>query len=43
MREASKLADVLRTGPNPLRGEQPVKPAEQPLRILFLVSAHTST
>jgi putative two-component system hydrogenase maturation factor HypX/HoxX len=42
MRAASKLGEVLRRGPNPLRGEQPVKPAEQPLRILFLVSAHNS-
>jgi putative two-component system hydrogenase maturation factor HypX/HoxX len=42
MRAARKLEEVLRTGPNPLRGEQPVEPAEQPLRILFLVSAHNS-
>jgi putative two-component system hydrogenase maturation factor HypX/HoxX len=40
MRAARKLEEVLRSGPNPLRGEQPVRPAEQPLRILFLVSAH---
>jgi putative two-component system hydrogenase maturation factor HypX/HoxX len=42
MRAARKLEEVLRRGPNPLRGEQPVKPADQPLRILFLVSAHNS-
>jgi hypothetical protein len=42
MRAARKLEEVLRSGPNPLRGEQPVRPAEQPLRILFLVSAHNS-
>ena len=42
MRAASNLREVLRRGPNPLRGEQPVKPTEQPLRILFLVSAHNS-
>ncbi len=42
MRAARTLEEVLRSGPNPLRGEQPVKPAEQPLRILFLVSAHNS-
>ena len=36
------LEEVVRRGPNPLRGEQPVKPAVQPLRILFLVSAHNS-
>jgi putative two-component system protein, hydrogenase maturation factor HypX/HoxX len=42
MRAPSKLVEVLRRGPNPLRGEQPVQPAAQPLRILFLVSAHNS-
>jgi putative two-component system protein, hydrogenase maturation factor HypX/HoxX len=36
------LDDVLRSGPNPLRGEAPVRRAPRPLRILFLVSAHNS-
>ncbi len=36
------LDDVLRSGPNPLRGEAPVRRAARPLRILFLVSAHNS-
>ena len=36
------LDDVLRRSPNPLRGVAPVQPAAQPLRILFLVSAHNS-
>jgi putative two-component system hydrogenase maturation factor HypX/HoxX len=39
---ALMLGDVLRRGPNPLRGEVPVRPAARPLRILFLVSAHNS-
>jgi putative two-component system protein, hydrogenase maturation factor HypX/HoxX len=36
------LHDVLRRGPNPLRGEPAVHPAARALRILFLVSAHNS-
>jgi putative two-component system hydrogenase maturation factor HypX/HoxX len=36
------LNDVLRSGPNRLRGEPPVRRAARPLRILFLVSAHNS-
>jgi putative two-component system hydrogenase maturation factor HypX/HoxX len=39
---ARTLGDVLRRGPNPLRGEAPVEPAATPLRVLFLVSAHNS-
>jgi putative two-component system protein, hydrogenase maturation factor HypX/HoxX len=40
--DAPSLYDALRRSPNPLRGEGPVKRAAQPLRILFLVSAHNS-
>jgi putative two-component system protein, hydrogenase maturation factor HypX/HoxX len=36
------LGDVLRLGPNPLRGEAAVRPAARTLRVLFLVSAHNS-
>ncbi len=39
---APSLQEVLRSGPNPLRGEAPVRRAARPLRILFLVSAHNS-
>ena len=40
--DATSLSATLRRGPNPLRGEAPVQRAANPLRILFLVSAHNS-
>ena len=40
--DATSLTAALRRGPNPLRGEAPVQRAANPLRILFLVSAHNS-
>jgi putative two-component system protein, hydrogenase maturation factor HypX/HoxX len=36
------LSDVLRRGPNPLRGDTPPQRAARGLRVLFLVSAHNS-
>jgi putative two-component system hydrogenase maturation factor HypX/HoxX len=40
--DATSLSAALRRGPNPLRGETPPRRAANPLRILFLVSAHNS-
>jgi putative two-component system protein, hydrogenase maturation factor HypX/HoxX len=40
--DATSLTSTLRRGPNPLRGEAPVNRTAEPLRILFLVSAHNS-
>jgi putative two-component system protein, hydrogenase maturation factor HypX/HoxX len=40
--DATSLTAALRRGPNPLRGEAPVQRSANPLRILFLVSAHNS-
>ena len=42
MTDATSLSAALRRGPNPLRGEAPPRRAENPVRILFLVSAHNS-
>ncbi len=42
MTDATSLTAALRRGPNPLRGEAPVQQSANPLRILFLVSAHNS-
>ena len=42
MTDATSLTAALRRGPNPLRGEAPVQRSANPLRILFLVSAHNS-
>jgi putative two-component system protein, hydrogenase maturation factor HypX/HoxX len=36
------LGDVLRLGPNPLRGAASIRPAARTQRVLFLVSAHNS-
>ena len=40
--DATSLTASLRRGPNPLRGEAPAQRSANPLRILFLVSAHNS-
>jgi putative two-component system hydrogenase maturation factor HypX/HoxX len=40
--DATSLTATLRRGPNQLRGEPPVQRSANPLRILFLVSAHNS-
>jgi putative two-component system hydrogenase maturation factor HypX/HoxX len=40
--DATSLTAALRRGPNPLRGDAPVQRSANPLRILFLVSAHNS-
>ena len=42
MEPPKKFEDVLRRGPEPLRGEVPTPVAENPLRILFVTSAHNS-
>jgi putative two-component system hydrogenase maturation factor HypX/HoxX len=40
--DATSLSAALRRGPNPLRGDAPAQRSANPLRILFLVSAHNS-
>jgi putative two-component system protein, hydrogenase maturation factor HypX/HoxX len=42
MEEPKNFEDVLRRSPGPLRGEVPTLVAENPLRILFVTSAHNS-
>ncbi len=42
MEAPKKFEDVLRRSPEPLRGEVPTPVAENPLRILFVTSAHNS-
>ena len=42
MEPPRNFEDVLRRSPGPLRGEVPTPVAENPLRILFLTSAHNS-
>jgi putative two-component system hydrogenase maturation factor HypX/HoxX len=42
MEQRKNFEDVLRRGPGPLRGEVPTPVAENPLRILFVTSAHNS-
>ena len=42
MEPPKNFQDVLRRSPGPLRGEIPTPAAENPLRILFVTSAHNS-
>ena len=42
MEPPKNFEDVLRRSPGPLRGEVPTPAAENPLRILFVTSAHNS-
>ena len=42
MEERAKFEDVVRRGPNPLRGDRSRPAARKSLRILFLTSAHNS-